>query len=505
VLARSVALALLVIACSPAVATASPFSITWLTKARTQRANALVTEGLSPDRRTFAWGTTERVSRSDHDNRVDLYVTRRGHTTLVTRGGGPAQAIGPQIIGVSDAGAVLFATNRRLVRADRDNGEDLYRWSRGRLTLFSSGSRDEMDPWTVPQKVTPDLAHSVFETSKRLTSDDRNDQGDVYEWSSGRLRLISRAAGGTNTDGGAFYVEALSPSGRQVVFASYDALTPDDHDHGDLDSFRWSDGTLRLVTSDCSMTNNDDYWGGSSDLGRLVFSSECSLSPGDTDSAFDLYMWTAHSRHLVSTGPLDRSTEAEANFKSVSADGRRVLFATGERLVEADHHAGDDLYERVDGRTVLVTANGFEPRGGSAVTAIGASRDLRTVYYSTNRRISRHDHNNTYEVYRWHDERTTYIPCQSGDLSGDANGWIPSRGPVVFASYQRCGTTRVSRRPSLWSWRNGRFTRLVPLGQYEGATLSGDGRRAFLTTALPLARGDHDHGDTDVYSFPTSR
>lgn len=477
----------------------------WLTavSSREQRPNALVSEGLSPDGRTFAWSTTERVLASDHNASADVYVRRHGRVALVTSGPGERFQYGPHIVSVSNAGAVLFWTDKRLVRADRDQGNDLYRWQSGHFRLLTSGSRTEEDPWMVPGKVTPDLSYLVFSTSRPLTRDDTNGDSDVYELHAGRFRWISRPAPG-GSPGGASYADAVSPSGSQVVFESSASLTPDDQS-GETKIFRWSQGRLARVSSNCA-AGSDSFIAADLRVDHVLFRSKCRLSSADHDNANDLYEWSPRGTHLISTGPLDPQSSVEADPAGMSSDGRRVLFETFDRLTADDHHPGTDIYERADGHTKLISPNGYEPPRGDPVPVLARTRDLKTIYFVTSRRISRSDRDNLPDLYRWSGGRTTYVGCKpTGGVFNSSDLTLPAGAPAVFASYQRCGTRHRGRSLSLYAWRNGRFRRLSSIGQYEGGVLSADGRRVFLTSRLPVNEHDRDGGDFDVSSFALGR
>jgi len=80
---------------------------------------------------------------------------------------------------------------------------------------------------TKAQNITSDGSTVFFETLESLVPADRNGVRDVYEWREGVLSLISSGTGTT----GSFFLGA-SDDGRDVFFATFDPLTPDDTDGG---------------------------------------------------------------------------------------------------------------------------------------------------------------------------------------------------------------------------------------------------------------------------------
>src|SRR5207245_5761629 len=117
---------------------------------------------------------------------------------------------------------------------------------------------------------------------------------------------------------------------------------------------------------------------------------------------------------LISIGPNGGNAELDAGYGGISADGQHVFFVTSESLTSDDTDGGyQDVYERFNGQTTLVSTG---PTGGSgAYNAYfeGASADGSHVFFETSEQLTSSDTDNYQDVY---------------DRSGGPTT-APSRGP----------------------------------------------------------------------------
>ncbi len=135
---------------------------------------------------------------------------------------------------VSRDGSRLFLfSSRQLAAADHDDKADIYMWSNGSFELISPEARPRVkDEELLLNAISADGHRAYFQTWGRLTADDTDEEPDVYEWSDGRIRLVSPSVDGHPS---ASFFKGISPSGRYVSFSTWESLLPgDDDDKSDL-------------------------------------------------------------------------------------------------------------------------------------------------------------------------------------------------------------------------------------------------------------------------------
>lgn len=83
-----------------------------------------------------------------------------------------------------------------------------------------------------PHGTSDDGSRVFFNSPDRLVAGDRNSRRDVYEYSDGRLQLISSGRGRSDAA-----LADVSSSGDTVLFSTAESLVPQDVDGGDLDMY----------------------------------------------------------------------------------------------------------------------------------------------------------------------------------------------------------------------------------------------------------------------------
>jgi hypothetical protein len=145
--------------------------------------------GMSADGRFTYFMTQERLVRADRDRASDLYMRGSGKTIRISSRGGRFAA--------SNNGLrVIFISAKPQVSADRDTNADLYSYSNGRVRLLSKGPRggnsSGSSAYITFGGATPDARHAYFLTREKLVAADRDNDDDLYANSRGRVILISR-------------------------------------------------------------------------------------------------------------------------------------------------------------------------------------------------------------------------------------------------------------------------------------------------------------------------
>ena len=333
--------------------------------------------------------TYEGLVSGDRDLETDLYERSGGTTTLVSTGpnaglcgcGNPAVTFG----GISSDGTrVFFMTGDSLVAEDTDTNWDVYERSSGATTLISVGPNGGgPDAFS---GASTDGTHVFFLSLGRLTTGDTDSSRDIYERFGGTTSLVTTGPNGGN---GTFepIFRANSLDGSHVFFTTSESLVSTDT-NGGTDIYERSAGTTKLVTAGPSGAAGGDFLGTSADGSHVFFRTLTGIDPADTDGELDIYERAGGTSTLVSIGPAGGNGPYTNEFGGSSADGSRVFFVTGERLVSADTDGGGDIYERFAGQTSLISSGAADDNYGFGYAIYGgASSNGDRVFFDTNNRL----------------------------------------------------------------------------------------------------------------------
>jgi hypothetical protein len=261
--------------------------------------------------------TQESLVPEDTDTSNDLYERSGGTTKLVSTGPaggngafdvnpspqerfGAAEPTGYQ--GVSDDGTrAFFFTSERLVAADTDNQRDVYMRSGSTTTLVSIGPTGGNGPYDATSDnevlehgtaISRDGKHAYFTTLEQLTPDDTDSDMDLYDWADGVMTMVSPPCldappcdfYGSNSPG---FVRA-SHDGSRLFFASGEHILPS-YPGGAQRLYEKHQGQVTAVPG----VPVGFFWMQHSlftpDGRHVVFGSQQSLAPSDTDSQRDVY------------------------------------------------------------------------------------------------------------------------------------------------------------------------------------------------------------------------
>jgi hypothetical protein len=366
-----------------------------------------------------------------------------------------------------------------------------------------------------------------------------------------RVELLSTGPTGGNGPYGA-RIQGASEDVSRVFFETAESLVPADHDTA-LDVYERNGATTRLVSAGSIGGNGSldaRFEATTPDGDHVVFSTAERLVAADTDSSGDLYLRSGATTSLVSTGPTagyDPGISAfvkDPELLHISADGRRVLFRTGEHLVAEDVDRGCiaydpeleedrpvacfDVYERVDGTTKLVSTGPAGGAGPHQAEFVGASDDGSRVFFGTDEPLVAADDDNTPDIYESSQTATTLVSGGAGGTSSNFGSYPVDRpgvpfwpspqvrpvsadgSSVFFHSFDRLTPDDPDHSKDLYR-RSGDTTILVtrqPPGAapvpsnisrfYAG---SEDGSRAYFGTNESLVPRDTDGGQVDIYEW----
>jgi hypothetical protein len=286
-----------------------------------------VFQAATPDGAWVYFTTPRQLLDADTDQSADLYACRlpAGSPAPVGRANpcasllqvsGAAPGAGAQrLLGASaDGSTVLFAakgvlaTNEdALGEAAVQGDENLYVWHTGaadpggRTSFLGRASPSDLSgPLAHGAQVTPDGSDLVFAASSRLVATDTDRAPDIYRYDLGSASMtrVSAASGGlggngegleaTIVDPGDFNpTTAISADGERIVFATAEALSPEDKNDAP-DVYLWSSGRVSLISSGAGGSGSARAWI-TADGRDIYFETGDPLTPADGDLNADVY------------------------------------------------------------------------------------------------------------------------------------------------------------------------------------------------------------------------
>ncbi len=469
-------------------------------------------DGASRDGTHAFFETSESLVPADTDSQFDIYERVGNTTNLVstgpTGGNGPADAFFDA--NSPDGSRVFFDTTESLVPSDTDSSIDIYMRSGGTTTLISKGPSGGNGPFDVTfDGMSKDGSHVYFETDEALVPGDTNGTTDIYDYSvaTGTTTLVTS---GTGT--GLPFFDGASDNGSHVFFETADNLVPSDTDN-QVDVYDRSGGTLSLVSTGPNGGNGAfpaTYRGNSADGSKGWFETAESLVAGDTDTSTDVYERSGGTTTEISTGPTGGNGAFDAFFDGASADGSHVFFHTAESLVPGDTDTNRDIYDRSGGTTTLVSTG---PTGGNgAFDAIfaGNSLDGSHVFFETNESLVAADTDTRQDVYDRFNGTTNLVSTGSigGNGAFDAffDGASLDGTRVFFDTSEPLEPSDTDTSTDVYERWAGTTTHLTfgPNGGNGafGAFFDGtnaDGTRVFFNTSESLVSSDTDTA-RDIYA-----
>lgn len=493
--------------------------------------------GASSSGDVVVFTTTEKLVPGDTDSRLDVYersyddalesyVTREVSTGPT--GGNDAFDAGYDGIS-ADGDFVFFSTDESLLKEDADRKEDVYarNLETGKTSLVSAGESAcapacGNGPADAIFAATAGGGNEVvFITTERLAPDDTDDALDVYvrDLAASSTRLASAGpsscAPGCGNGPAAAVFQGVSANGEIVLFSTAEQLVaPQDGDGvEDIYARDLASGETFLVSLPGTCPEGLDctpVYGGVSSDGLHVFfeTNERVAGAGDSDSASDVYDWSAGAATLVSVGPQGGSGPGNVTYEGSSVDGEAVFFQTPESLVSEDEDESTDVYERAGGATTLVSTGPAGGDGAFPATFDRASADGSVALFSTDEALTEDDTDSATDVYKRAGETTLVSVGPGGNGSSRAifAGASADASRVFFETRDALVAEDDDEETTDLYARAGSATTLVstgPAGHNRPfapnlAGLSADGANAFFTTEERLTEGDGDT-ERDVY------
>jgi WD40 repeat protein len=239
---------------------------------------------------------------------------------------------------------------------------------------------------------------TVFFTSSEMLTDDAPSGGALYRYDTGSGQLSAlRSLADVNA------MVKISDDGSHIYFMSYYELIPGQGLLGGMNIYLLADGVLKWVTTDttgylfsgtlASPDENARNAVVTPDGRHLLFASTAQLTAFDNAGRAAVYLYSdddsrltclscdpAGQRPAASIVRSDATIATRGNQDpSITADGKTVVFQSGDQLVAGDTNNKTDIYRYKDERLALVTPG---TTSGDALL-VGMSRDGDNVFFTT--------------------------------------------------------------------------------------------------------------------------
>ncbi len=363
-------------------------------------------KGQTPDGTRVYFETSSSLAAGDMDSSRDVYERNGSTTTLVSTGSGTGNgAFGASFVDVNAAGTrVLFDTREQMVSSDdTDSNLDIYERSSGATTRISAaaiGGNAAFDAFYAGS--SDDGTRVFFHTREPLMGTDSDTAFDVYERDvpGSATTRTSTGAGGGN---GAFdsLLQFVSSNGTRAIFETSESLHGSDSD-AQTDVYERTSGTTNLLSQGTQTgvgTFQPLFKGATPDATRIYIETTEALESTDTDLQADVYERTGSTTTQVSLGSAGGNDPLPAGFDAVNSTGSRILFHTDESLEPNDSDSFADVYERSAGVTSIVSGGIAAGNGNNFADFAGASEDLSRVFFHTDEKLSSLDTDSALDVY----------------------------------------------------------------------------------------------------------
>ena len=324
-------------------------------------------DAVSTDGSRAVFETTEQLTAEDTDSEKDIYVRAGGTTELLSIGVTIPNDASPVFFGGAsdDATSVAFSTEKTCY-----NG---YFYTCRIVWLRSGGSTAQISrPGGNFTGISQNGQHVFYESEEADAPGSADYCGqdpygdyffgcpDLFDYSAGTVRTVTYGGiydctgyvwgnecyqvefGGASADGTHVFFNSWEP----MAAGDSDACLYDPENQGVCNDVfeNTAAGGTRLISR---ANTGSGYAGNSEDGSRVFFSTSSAVLAGDTDGNYDIYERYMDAYTLISTGPSGGNGPFNYytnSLKGTSADGTRVFFETGEKLVPRDTDANVDIY-----------------------------------------------------------------------------------------------------------------------------------------------------------------
>src|SRR3954468_19092725 len=361
----------------------------------------------------------------------------------------------------------------------------------------------------------PDGSAVYFATTEQLVAEDTDSAVDVYIRRGSKLELASGPAPGAPDSGASgVQIRGVSADGSTVVFFTTDSLSPDDTDDGAIDVYEHSGGVTRLVSKPedgvpppfIPFAFYSPLVSISADGRRVAFATDQQLVTDDSDSSQDVYAYDRETGKVM----LASSASSSATAALARLGGDHVYFETTEGLVPPATDATSDIsrYHIATDKIVLATPGTTQTPVFGAISADGTH-----LFYRTDESVTADDVDGGYrDVYQYANGQTALVSVADGFDQGPNDSDFQKAsadGSVVYftTADQLTGEDTDGGTDDIYKRTSDGSVDLVSTGPAETLTffnaifsdITPDGKTAFFYTAQDLTADDTDGGFTDAY------
>lgn len=383
---------------------------------------------------------------NDLNNLGDIFVHDRteGTTERVSVNNQGEEADGPSFKpAISDDGRYVAFVSKasNLIEGDTNAKEDVFVRDRllgetRRVSVSSTGSQGNQEGYATTD-ISGDGRYVVFYTaSTNLVADDTNGHGDVFihDLITGSTERVSVDSNGNQAVGGLSTGSSISSDGRYVVFGSNatNLVSNDTNDVHDIFLHDMVTGSTERVSVDSngnqtSMASSSARMSISGD-GRYVAFDSCAndLVAGDNNWR-DVFVRDRleGTTRLVSVNSLGEQANTDADFISVSDDGKYVVFNSyATNLVANDNNNTADVFVHnlQTGATVLISLrpDGTQGNGASIDASITADGAIAAFVSHANNLVA-NDTNGVSDIFVQTEIVTNQPPVADGGSDLTAN------------------------------------------------------------------------------------
>lgn len=320
-------------------------------------------------------------------------------------------------------------------------------------------------------------------SEERLAGTDGDDEFDLFERAGGVTTQLTLGPSGGNLIDTDPQLRGMSADGKRVFFQIAENLVPGDTDdclpedplpNPCPDVYERSSGGTTTLLSTGPNSNGlygATFAGASEDGARVFFFTDEPIVASDTDQQQDVYERADGSTTLLSTGGTGGNGSFKASFSGSSQDGSVVIFSTAEQLVGADTDSSTDLYERSGGTTTLVSTGPAGGNGAFVPSYEHASESGTRVFFTTSEQLVAGDTDSALDIYERSGGTTTLVSTGPAGGNGSADAHFKAVSPggskVFFETPERLVASDVDSATDVFERSSGGTT-LVSTGPAGG-------------------------------------